>query len=324
MKFSLSTAGFCCLVLILSLTSYSQDRSFTSVYTSDVDNFWIAFDSIITSDDKEKQLSFIRTLYIEKGTQGLKAFIKERDYTAEEYISLINKYPRFWKSVRANTLMIKSQFPRIEKGIEKFRDLYPDCKPAGIYFTIGALRSAGTTKSEMVLISTEMVAADSGTDASELSNWLKTLFKGQTSGDIVGMNIHEYVHTQQSASGSTLLGKCLEEGSADFIAELATRQKNLNDYMLYGQRNESSLKRRFRFEMYRRSSVNWLYNGEKAEHADLGYFMGYAICKAYYDKAADKKKAVKEIIELDYSNKEAITAFLEKSGYYNNPNLRSQ
>ncbi|HMF71099.1 MAG TPA: hypothetical protein VK616_06470, partial [Flavitalea sp.] len=193
-----------------------------------------------------------------------------------------------------------------------------------IYFAIGALRSAGTTKSEMVLISTEMVAADSGTDASELSNWLKTLFKGQTSGDIVGMNIHEYVHTQQSASGSTLLGKCLEEGSADFIAELATRQKNLNDYMLYGQRNESSLKRRFRFEMYRRSSVNWLYNGEKAEHADLGYFMGYAICKAYYDKSADKKKAVKEIIELDYSNKEAITTFLEKSGYYNNPNLRSQ
>ncbi len=37
--------------------------------------------------------------------------------------------------------------------------------------------------------------------------------------------------------------------------------------------------------------------------ADLGYFMGYAICKTYYKNAKNKTKALKEIAELDYKEK---------------------
>ena len=124
--------------------------------------------------------------------------------------------------------------------------------------------------------------------------------------------------------GSWLVAQCLMEGSADFIAELVTRQKNLNDYMIYGQNNEATLKQRFRNEMWRRSTINWLYNGERSEHPDLGYFMGYTICRAYYNLAADKRVAVSEIIELDYSNREAVAAFIEKSGYYPSSKFRTQ
>ncbi|SEL79552.1 hypothetical protein SAMN05421740_11076 [Parapedobacter koreensis] len=44
---------------------------------------------------------------------------------------------------------------------------------------------------------------------------------------------------------------------------------------------------------------------------DLGYFMGYAICKSYYEKAHDKKLAIKAIIELDYADLAATKQFLE-------------
>lgn len=47
--------------------------------------------------------------------------------------------------------------------------------------------------------------------------------------------------------------------------------------------------------------------------------MGYAICKAYYSKADDKKAAIKKIIELNYSDTTAVESFLYASGYYPAP-----
>lgn len=56
----------------------------------------------------------------------------------------------------------------------------------------------------------------------------------------------------------------------------------------------------------------WLYQGDKSTHrpTDLGYYVGYKIVEAYYKGAADKARAVKEIIEV-----RDFTAFLEASGY---------
>lgn len=60
----------------------------------------------------------------------------------------------------------------------------------------------------------------------------------------------------------------------------------------------------------------WLYNGgSKGKTADLGYYIGYEICKSYYNNALDKKRAVKDIIELNYDDNIAVDKFLAKSNY---------
>ena len=58
--------------------------------------------------------------------------------------------------------------------------------------------------------------------------------------------------------------------------------------------------------------ANWLYGGERKDSrpADMGYYIGYAITKAYYEKAVDKKKAVYEILNI-----QDCKEFLKKSGY---------
>lgn len=57
---------------------------------------------------------------------------------------------------------------------------------------------------------------------------------------------------------------------------------------------------------------NVLYNREtvKNKPADLGYYIGYKITKAYYDQAADKKQAIIDILEMNDP-----IHFLEASGY---------
>ncbi|MNN04245.1 hypothetical protein D3C81_1169660 [compost metagenome] len=48
---------------------------------------------------------------------------------------------------------------------------------------------------------------------------------------------------------------------------------------------------------------------------DLGYYVGYAITRGYYDHALDKTAALKTMIELDYSDPAAVQAFVDASGY---------
>lgn len=39
---------------------------------------------------------------------------------------------------------------------------------------------------------------------------------------------------------------------------------------------------------------------------DLGYYIGYEICERYYNQSKDKQKAIKDLIELDYTNEKEV------------------
>lgn len=309
------------LFFIVAIISFKQVLAQQRVFTQDIDNFWIAYDSIKTTNDSLKQIHFIQTLYIDKGTQGLKAFMQVRNYSAELYVHLIRKYPKFWNSIRPNTLTVKSKGREIDKSIEKFKILYPELRNAKMYFTIGGLRSGGTTKDSMVLVGAEIATGDSTTDVSEFPDkWLAGVFKNSNSDNIVFLNVHEYVHTQQNGERSNLLSNAIMEGSADFIAELVTEKPLRSNYIIYGNEHEQELKEAFKQEMFGTSIHNWLYNGSYTTTvADLGYFIGYDICKSYYKNAADKKQAIKNIIELNYSDTTAVENFLKQSKFYNEP-----
>lgn len=294
---------------------FSQQK----VFTEDIENFWIAYDSIISTNDSAKKVNFIQTLYIDKGTVGLKAFMMARNYNAVGYCKLIKQYPKFWESIRANTLLVKTKISAIEKSITKFKKLYPQLKDAKMYFTIGGLNSGGTVMNNMVLVGAEIATGNPTTVVNEFKNdWLAKVFKHQTIDNIVFLNVHEYVHTQQSGEGNTLLAKSIQEGSCDFIAELIQKKHLTNNYILYGLEHEQELKEIFKKEMYGRSLTNWLYNGSYGTQkmADLGYFMGYQICKEYYRNSKNKKDAVIQIIELKFSNDSAVDNFLKNSRYY--------
>jgi hypothetical protein len=47
--------------------------------------------------------------------------------------------------------------------------------------------------------------------------------------------------------------------------------------------------------------INWLYQDEKAKDksADLGYYVDYKIVGSCYKNAADKKQAIRDILEIE-------------------------
>jgi uncharacterized protein YjaZ len=296
------------------MTSIVYGQNENNICTSDIDNFWNAYDSIKTTSDTAKQINFIQTLYLDKASEGLKDFIKLRGHSANKHLYNILKYPKFWASLRPKTLEIRNHISEIENIISNFNGLYSNFKAPKIYFTIGILNSGGTTSHDKILIGSEIACSDKTVDASELNKWLQGVFKQNFS--FVSMVAHELGHTQQvEGRNEILLGNCIREGACDFIAELIYKPI-ISPYMTYGNINEKQLWIGFEKEMLSHETKNWLYNGDNSPNgiADLGYFIGYKICKFYYVNSKNKKKALKKIIELN-NNKANAIKFLKKSKY---------
>ncbi|MDM1297689.1 Ig-like domain-containing protein [Empedobacter falsenii] len=307
------------VLFIISSIGFAQKTNSKNIYTSDIDYFWVAYDSIQSTNDYSQKIKFINTLYIDKGTKGLKTFMKVRDYSDTIYVKLIDSYPKFWNSVRPNTLTIKNKTKELTKAVKKLKKLYPELKEGEMYFTIGGLRSGGTLYENMVLVGAEIATGTPKTNVSEFENdWLKNVFAKQSLDNIISLNIHEYVHTQQKPNdNNSLLHHTLKEGSCDFITELVLGEPIEKQYIFYGNQHFNELKKQFKEEMFVDDFSNWLYNGgQKGEAADLGYFIGYEICKSYYNQAKNKKQAIKDIIELNYQDEKEVENFLLKSGFY--------
>jgi Bacterial Ig-like domain/Predicted Zn-dependent protease (DUF2268) len=174
----------------------------------------------------------------------------------------------------------------------------------------------------MVLIGSEIAMADDKTISSEFPNelkHLKTHFKTNPIKEVAFGNTHEYIHTQQKTTiGNSLLAQSVLEGVAELIAVIATGKKSTVPAMEYGKRNEARVKEVFSIQMFNTFTGFWLYNSGKSEFnmRDLGYYVGYDICEKYYNKAKDKKLAIKQMIELDYNNENALNEFVNESGYF--------
>ncbi len=312
------------LLLFIGLYSCNSIQSeYENVITTDVANFWIAYDLITKEPDTLKQVQLIDSLYIQKGTEGLASIIDVRDYSAKEYVGLINKYPKYFESLRTNTSKSTQLAQELNDGIKKLEAIYPHLQPAKIYFTIGCMRTNGTTLDSLVLIGSELAMADDQTDISEFDGatreWLETFFGTNPIDDLVLLNVHEYVHTQQNSQVGDLLSIVIREGVAEFVSVKAMNTPSATPAIQYGKENTQRVRERFEEEMfYISNQPKWLWSNAPNEFGirDLGYYVGYQMCENYYEQAEDKKKAIKEMIELDFTNEGELEGFVSKSNYF--------
>jgi hypothetical protein len=312
------------IICILLSINLSQGQN-SIIVTTDINNFWNAYDHINSTTDTGKHYEYINELFLNKGTPGLKALMNVRNYTAKSYLDAIHQYPLFWRSIRANTLKAPKFATGIRRGITQLKNLYPELRPATIYFTIGALRTSGTTQKDQILIGSELALTDQTSNTTEFSEnlgHLKSFFESKPIQSVVFLNVHELVHTQQKTTiGNSLLAQCLLEGVAEFLAIHATGQASSTPALTYGPTHDQRIRAVFKNHMFSASNRFWLYSNRTSEFGvrDLGYYVGYAICQQYYLKSVNKRQAIKTMIELDYNDEQALNRFVDQSGYFQLP-----
>ena len=261
---------------------------------------------------------------MDKGSIGLKKIIENRNYTAEQYVELINKYPKYWNSIKPNTLKANSLADELNDGIAKFKDIYPNMQPAKMYFTIGEMRTNGITMDSLVLIGSELAMADNKTDISEFEgrtkDWLETYFGANPIEGLILLNVHEYVHTQQKPIPNNLLHQVLYEGVAEFVSVKAMGRPSDAPAIEFGNSNPK-VKELFEKEMFYERTYDWMWSSSPNTFnvRDLGYYIGYAISERFYDQSENKKNSIATLIELDYSKPNEIDKFIDQTDFFSKP-----
>lgn len=309
------------IILFTTLTNLFAQINKQIFVTTDIDNFWTAYDKIITTNDSAEQYDYLNKLYIEKGSAGLKNIMELKQYTPKKYIDAINQYPLFWKSMRHNINQSKNITGYVQIAINKLKTAYPALKPVPIYFTVGVFRTNGTTSNNSILIGSEMALTDKNTIISELPEYLSYFYTQYANSykTIDLLCVHEYIHSQQKELVQNLLSASLYEGVAEFASATITGKPSNVPAIVFGKNNEASVKQKFEEDMFIPSRFyDWLWSAGKNSFnvRDLAYYIGYTICERNYAMAKDKKNAIKEMIELDYTNEAQVENFVDRTKFF--------
>src|SRR5213595_1691500 len=253
------------MLLISIVLALQTPIDSVAVVTRDIPNFWRAYDSATGKADAEQARLFrtvylqpgspglrdwmrlrlmnrdtVRARMIASGWTAARLDSLSRDSLerasapfaeqsgAEELVRALRAYPRYYAAVRSRTLAVDTNATirqGIRQGLARLTGLYPEARFPAIYFLIGTLSTGGTVAPSGMLIGTEQSASDPTTPLDELPDWAQKNFPNHTFAQLVGLVVHEAVHTQQKPAPAgqqdNLLRHSMGEGIADFLAELA-------------------------------------------------------------------------------------------------------
>jgi hypothetical protein len=289
--------------------TYSTDPYKLKIIDTDVRNFWKAYD--LAEKDPLNAGKIYMDNYINKGTMALQFYYIDKINNINNFVYMHNLRKKYYATIRKNTLKASQLKSTYQKSFVNLKKIYPQAIFPPVYFVIGKLNSAGTASSEGLILGIDQACMSPSADTTELSNWEKANIS--TFENLPLTVAHELIHFQQGgmASDTTLLKAAILEGMADFIGELISGKSANESLLIYAKGKEKGIWTDFKKEMYLNKAYNWIGNGEQKDSgkpSDLGYWIGYQICKAYYEKAKDKKKAIYEMLHIkDYKK------FLEQS-----------
>lgn len=285
----------------------NTDPDKAEIISSDIDLFWKAYDRA----KPDNSLYVFRDEYLRKGSRGLKEFTANRIGSACDLVDVIERRPKYYASLRETSLRAHTFREPMRIVFRKLKEHYPAAVFPDVYLLIGRMNSGGTYTQNALLIGVDMYGLTPETPKEELSDWLKQVLKPVD--EIPFIVAHELVHYQQKYPGDRkLLGSAIAEGSADLVAEIISG-KHINHHLHeWANPRERQLWNEFQRSIATNDASLWLYNGGtiRDRPADLGYYVGYKIAESYYRNAADKKKAIKEILEIT-----DFEAFLKASRY---------
>ncbi|WP_218779745.1 gliding motility protein GldB-related protein [Hymenobacter crusticola] len=278
--------------------------------TSDIDLFWKAYDATLKNPGLKEEI--YQAQYFDKGSIGLQDYFLSKIRSTHLFVKNLDSKRAFYPAIRANTEQVAAMKKQIRAGFITLKELYPPAWFPNVYFVIGRFNAGGTVSGNGMLVSADMEARTPDTPLKELTLWERNNLGSLE--ELPAIVAHEHIHIiQKKTKGRTLLQGAIHEGMADFLAELITGKNPNARLMTYGNLHEKDLWADFAQEMAGTSWRNWIANGDQEtdeKPADLGYFVGYKICQAYYDETADKKQAIHDMLNL-----EDYPAFLQKSRY---------
>jgi hypothetical protein len=243
--------------------------------------------------------------YLDAGSPGLHHLAGIRKVTGESIAKSLVAQPAVYADAKRCMAVLPGVRERLAAALDRFRQLYPSMELAPSTVAVGRGKPVGVTDKEGVIIGLEALCG-----VSYLEPNLEDRF--------VHVMAHEYAHVQQarkslelsSLDKPTVLQQSLLEGAAEFVGEQISGSVAYTGLPAMARGREKALETSFLADQDKTDLSAWLYNGTLTKPGDLGYWVGYRIVKAYYLRAKDKPRALRDILEMKDAK-----AFLAASGW---------
>lgn len=270
--------------IVLAFAAAFSTSAFAQFTSTDVTRFYQVYDAAKGRPGAAE----LQRGYLDGGSPGVQGFIPHRIVSADNLASRIARQPAIYEKARGCLPALATLQQRVPALIDRLKGLYPKTRQPQVSIVIGAGNSGGTVAPDGVIIGLEVACQDRAGSPLSLDERL------------VALVAHELVHTQQRgfADGS-LLAASLNEGIGEFVGELLSGHLHNEHLRSWTEGRQAVLDARFRAAMHKRDLSDWIYNGTGTPDApgDLGYWQGYRIAKAYYERSADKAAAIARLLE---------------------------
>lgn len=281
--------------------SYSANPLNVKLYFEDVHNFWHSYK--IAKKDSSNIKEIFKKNYFQKASPGMKDYFRIKvDGEEDAIVDHINLFPKFYNYLEKNPIDFKTYLSEINIAFTKLESLYPDSIFPDVFFVIGAFTSGGTVSDNGLLIGLNQYYKTKSTPLQEFNQSQLSLLNDAE--NIPFVVSHEIIHFQQNRRTypTTVLEASIQEGMADFLCELISG-KTANDKLhKWAIGKEKDIWIRFKKEMNSNKIGNWIANASKAtidNPADQGYWIGYQLCRSYYNNSANKYKAIKKMLYMN-------------------------
>ena len=242
--------------------------------------------------------------YLDAGSDGLHRLAELRNVTGVRIAANLEKHPETYEAAKGCMALLPHVRQRLVSSMRKLADLYPEAKfpPVTIAVSRGKPVGVGSPVSGVMI----------GLEALCATSWMNP----DPEERFVHVIAHEYAHVQQARSlvddeHPSVLEMSLIEGIADLAAELTSGKTGYANLAEQVPGHEKEIETAFLADQDKTDLSDWLYNSTADKQNDVGYWVGYRIAKAYYQRAADKKQAFKDLVEMTDPK-----AILAKSGWY--------
>lgn len=242
--------------------------------------------------------------YLDQGSAGLHDLAKARNVTGARIAQTMAKDPTLYADAKRCMAVLPRVRVREAAALQKLGRLYPEARFPPVTIAVG--------RGKPVAIG----APDTGVQIGLEALCGVKYFDQNVEDRFVHVIAHEYIHVQQPQSMAddehpTVLEISLVEGAAEFMAEKISGAVSDPGVWTEARGREKEIETAFVPDEDSRDLSKWVYNGTIDKPGDLGYWVGYRIVKAYYQHAADKRRAIGDIIGMTDPK-----AFLVKSGWY--------
>jgi hypothetical protein len=295
-----------CAALAVSASSTASDTARPSIQIEDVERFYRVYDAAGGHPNADQ----LQHDYLDPGSDGLHHFAQARNITGVRIAATLDAHPELYSGARRCMVVLPRVRQRLRVDLRTLGHLYPQAVFPPVTIAVG--------RGKPVAIGSPVSGVQIGLEALCATEWLNPNVEER----FVHVIAHEYAHVQQARAlvddeHPTVLELSLIEGAAEFTAELISGEVAYSQLAASTKGREKEIETAFVADEDETDLSHWLNNSTLEKPGDLGYWVGYRIVKSYYRQASDKRRALREILEMDHPK-----AFLARSGWYPGIQLR--